>query len=80
MGYHKREIPKGEYGEFSKITEEYTELLDAWEQGDRILVLCELADLVGAIEGFMDYEMGMRLDEAIKFMEKTKSAFQEGDR
>ena len=34
-GYHRREISKGELGEFSKIIEEYTELLDAHEQSNR---------------------------------------------
>ena len=36
-GYHRREIPKGELGEFSKIIEEYTELLDAHEQSNNVL-------------------------------------------
>ena len=80
MGYHKREIPKGEYGEFSKITEEYTELLDAYEQDDRILQLCELADLIGAIEAYSEVLLGASLEDILKFMEKTKQAFVDGER
>ena len=38
-GYHRREIPKGELGEFSKITEEFTELYDAVEQQNSVLEL-----------------------------------------
>lgn len=80
MGYHDREIPKGEYGEFSKIVEEYKELLDSYEQSDRILQLCEMADLVGAIEGYANKYFSFSLDDIMRFMNKTKSAFEEGER
>ena len=54
MGYHTREIKKGKIGEFSKIKEEFEELEDAVEQNDNILSLCELSDLIGAIECYIE--------------------------
>ena len=50
MGYHTKEIPKGELGQFSKIKEEFLEFEDAVNQGDLILQFCELSDMIGAIE------------------------------
>lgn len=79
MGYHKREITKGKLGDFSKITEEYEELLDAIEQKDVILQLCELSDLIGAIESFIE-QKGFTLQDLINFSNKTKQAFKEGKR
>ena len=80
MGYHIKEIPRGIFGEFSKIKEEFVELEDAWEQRDKILQLCELADLIGAIEAYADRKLDTKLSEIIEFMEKTKEAFRDGDR
>lgn len=51
-GYHEREIPRGTLGEVSKIDEELAEYKDACEQGAKILVICELADLFGAIRAW----------------------------
>lgn len=79
MGYHKRKIEKGEYGEFSKIKEEFQELEDAVEQGDTILVLCELSDMIGAIEKYIG-RWNLDLDSLKSFSDKTKSAFKEGKR
>ena len=50
MGYHKKEIKKGTLGKFSKIREEFEELEDAHNQDVKILIFCELTDLIGAIE------------------------------
>ena len=79
-GYHFKEIPQGEYGELSKIIEEYHELMDAAEQNNTILILCELADLVGAIEGYTEsnYDIGLR--DLIKMKDSTKTAFEDGTR
>lgn len=52
-GYHINVIHKGDYGESSKIMEEVLELQDAEEQGARIMVLCELSDIIGAIDGYL---------------------------
>lgn len=80
MPYHKKQIPKGTYGEFSKITEEYLEFEDAFEQGDKVLQLCELSDLLGAIEAYTLGRFNVGLLDLIKFSNKTKSTFIEGSR
>jgi hypothetical protein len=53
MGYHKKDIKKGVLGEFSKIQEEVEELEDAIAQGNKVLALCELCDIVGAIDFYL---------------------------
>ena len=52
-GYHIANIPKGEYGEVSKIEEEIAELKDATSQGSKIMELVELSEIYGAIEGYL---------------------------
>jgi hypothetical protein len=54
MGYHLKTIAKGKLGEFSKITEEILELRDSQERlrPNPMLALCELCDLIGAIEAY----------------------------
>ena len=42
-------MPQGVYGEFSKITEEVAELLDANSQNCAIMVIMEISDIVGAL-------------------------------
>lgn len=79
MGYHSIEIPKGVYGETSKIREELSELLDAESQGDRIMMLCELSDIIGACGG-VAAKMGFTLDELVAFSNKTSAAFRDGTR
>lgn len=79
MGYHTREIKKGVLGEFSKVREEFEELEDAFEQNDSILVMCELSDLVGAIEEYVK-RWGLTLESLKRFSDKTKSAFKENKR
>lgn len=80
MGYHKREITKGVLGEFSKIQEEIDELSDAIDQDDKIMQICELSDLIGAIESFSLNKFNLSLVDLIKFSNKTKEAFKEGRR
>ena len=80
MGYHKRKINKGVLGEFSKVQEEIEELQDAHEQDNAILMLCELSDLMGAIEAFTKNKYNLRLTDLISFSNLTKSAFKEGKR
>lgn len=48
MGYHTKEIKKGILGEWSKIVEETEELEDAYLQDAKLLIFCELSDLMGA--------------------------------
>ena len=80
MGYHKRQITKGIVGEFSKIQEEVEELTDAIEQDDKVMQICELTDLIGAIESFSINNFNLTLEDLIKFSNKTKEAFKEGKR
>ncbi len=79
-GYHVREIPKGVLGEFSKIVEEYTELLDAHEQNSNVLEICELTDLIGAIRYYAGNKFNLSLDDLIKFSMQTENAFKNGKR
>jgi hypothetical protein len=79
MGYHKKKIKKGVLGKFSKIKEEFEELKDAKEQGDKILILCELSDLQGAIEEYIK-QWNLTLYDLKLFSDKTKMAFREGKR
>jgi hypothetical protein len=70
-GYHTKEIPKGELGEFSKIQEEYEEFLDAIEQNNKIMAIVELCDLYGAIQKFKEkYGIDYYLD-LTPFMSET---------
>ena len=80
MGYHNKIIPKGIFGEFSKIKEEFIELEDAFEQKDKILQICEISDLLGAIEEYSNSQFNLTLEDLITFSNKTKSAFREGCR
>lgn len=79
MGYHKREIEKGILGEFSKIKEEFEELSDAIEQDNKILILCELSDMIGAIEEYVK-KFNIELKDIKDFSDLTKSAFTDGKR
>ena len=79
MGYHNRIILKGKYGEFSKIEEEMDELKNAIEQNNKILMICEMSDLIGAIEEFAA-KQGITLKDLKDFSDLTKSAFKEGKR
>lgn len=52
-GYHLNEIKRGKFGERSKILEEMLEVEDAHTQGNAIMLLLEMSDLVGAIQGYL---------------------------
>ena len=79
MSYHKTAIPKGKLGEFSKIEEEYLELKDAFQQEHPILIQCELADLIGAIEAY-GLKWNLSLDDIIQMKDSNKQAFEDGTR
>jgi proline dehydrogenase len=79
MSYHKKQIAKGELGEFSKIQEEFEELKDAYEQRNKVLELCELCDLLGAMEAYAA-KHNLSLIDLNMMKESTKEAFQEGKR
>lgn len=79
MGYHSKEINKGVLGEYSKIEEEFEEFKDAYNQNDDVLQICELSDLLGAIEEYAK-KWNLTLEQLIMFSNKTKSAFKDGKR
>lgn len=80
-GYHIADIEKRRYGSLGKIIEETEELVDAHRQGSNIMVLVELSDLYGAIEGFLaeNYPQ-IKMHDLSKFSQITKRAFESGDR
>ena len=81
MSYHLKDIPRGEYGEFSKIKEELLELEDALDQDAKIMALAELSDLVGAIEGYVEKHFdGLYLSDLIIMSKITRRAFESGRR
>jgi len=80
MGYHTKPIKKGEMGAFSKVEEEIEELLDAAKQGVHSLIICEMSDLIGAIEAFAEKRYNLSLYDLIKFKDLTKKAFENGTR
>ncbi len=79
-GYHQAEIPRGELGQISKITEEYLEFMDANAQGVSIMELVELSDLVGAIKHYVAAKYNMKLSDLIAMQKVTERAFQDGTR
>lgn len=66
MGFHKVNIIKGVYGELSKIKEELDEAYDALEQGQDLMLLIELSDMIGAIEGVAK-KYGFTIEQLQKF-------------
>jgi len=80
MGYHSKEIERGKFGEFSKIKEEFLEAEDALEQNNPIMLLVELSDLIGAIEGYCLKNHNISIDDLLKMKEATKKAFNDGTR
>jgi len=80
-GYHISDIPKGTFGNESKIVEECAEFIDALDQDCKIMALVELADLVGAIEGYLHENFeGIELHDLQKMSKITKRAFENGHR
>lgn len=80
MGYHKVNIEKGILGEMSKITEEINELEDAVAQDANVLIICELCDLIGAIEAYTEKRFNLTLEDLITMKNMTKESFNEGKR
>ena len=80
MGYHKSKIKKGVLGEFSKVSEEYHELLDAIEQEVDVLQLVECSDLIGAIEAYTLNKWNVSLEQLIRMKQLTQKAFEDGTR
>ena len=78
-GYHKTDVKKGKLGEISKIDEEYFELQDAHTQGNPVMEICELCDMIGAIEAYVK-KFNLTLTDLIKMKDATKGAFESGYR
>lgn len=80
-GYHLRDIPKGTYGTPSKVLEEALELVDAHEQGVRVMALVELCDLYGAMHGYLQQEFpGLTMEDIARMADVTARAFRSGGR
>lgn len=80
MGYHLKEIERGKFGTFSKIREEFEEAQDAIDQNNPIMLLVELADMIGAIEAFAETQFNIMPEELNNMKEATKRAFLDGTR
>jgi hypothetical protein len=80
-GYHLKDIPKGIFGEVSKIEEEFLEFKDALKQGNDIMALIELSDQIGAIRGWLERNHpSITLDKLISMNDATTRAFVNGHR
>lgn len=79
QGYHRRVIPKGQLGNASKITEEYEEFIDACDQGNKVMALIELSDLLGAIDAYVR-NWNMDISDLLEMTEATQRAFRTGRR
>jgi hypothetical protein len=81
MGYHAAHIERGEYGKLSKIREEFEELCDAVLQDNKVMALCELSDMLGAIEGWLEQNApDITLHDLLAMKDATRRAFLDGTR
>lgn len=81
-GYHMRDIVRGEVGKLSKVREELEEAVEAEEQGNRLMVLQELSDLIGAVECYLreQFHGEFGTEDLIRMARATGRAFAKGDR
>lgn len=81
VGYHIKDIRKARFGTFEKIIEEFEELKDAKDQDCTVMVLNEMSDLIGAMEGYLkEQNINVSLDDLIKMKDITKRVFENGRR
>jgi len=81
LGYHVRDIPKGKVGEPDKIVEEAYEILDAHEQGIRIMAELEMSDLYGALDRYREmYYPELKMKDIERMYRVTRRAFDNGKR
>ena len=77
MKFHKAIIQKGIYGQLSKIKEELDEAYDAESQNQDLMLLIELSDIIGAVEGVSN-KYGFTLEQLMKFAKlRSKVAIEE---
>ena len=77
MKFHKAIIQKGIYGELSKIKEELDEAFDAESQNQDLMLLIELSDIIGAVEG-VSKKYGFTIEQLMKFAKlRSKVAIEE---
>jgi len=80
-GYHITKIEKGVLGTSSKIKEELEELLDSEFQNNPVMALVELADMLGAIESYLEHNHpSITLENIITMKNATRRAFEGGQR
>lgn len=80
-GYHLRQIARGVFGEASKIREEAEEFAESLEQGNPIMALVELSDLLGAMRGWLaKHHPSMTILDLIAMSDATERAFANGGR
>lgn len=81
IGYHIQPIARGVFGEISKIVEEVHELEDAEAQGIQVMVLAELSDIIGAMQGYLaKYHPSIKLNDLAQMAKVTQRAFDSGSR
>lgn len=81
VGYHKTSISKGVLGELSKIREELEEAFDAEEQNNKVMVLVELSDIIGAISLYIEKNHNnIKINDLVIMSEATRRSFIEGER
>lgn len=81
VGYHIRDIPRGDLGYPSKIIEEIMEFSDAVDQGNPVMALVELSDSLGAIEAYLErHHPSVTLDDLLTMKAATQRAFRNGFR
>lgn len=81
IGYHLRDIPRSPHGTVGKIVEEALELAEAAEQGVRIMTLCECADIVSALRGYLHREHpGTSFEDVVQMATITERVFASGRR
>jgi len=79
-GYHLRDLPRSPHGSAGKVVEEALELAEAVEQGASIMALCECADVVSALRGYLRAEHGESFEDVVKMADVTERAFRSGRR
>lgn len=80
-GYHVSHIPRAASGTVEKILEEVYELIDANKQYNKVMELCELSDILGAINLYLEQNhKSIKLHDLIVMADATHRAFKSGQR